>query len=324
MNQSNMYRLQMKETGSAAIPATCAIPQQKYMKPSHLLLLILMNGFWATTYSAFKLLSPVLDATDIATLRYGLAAAILFLFWFWLPGSSPRGRDLALAIVMGVIAFGFSPRLQVAGVQMGRAGDAAVLIALDPLIVSLCAAVFLRERIGPRRGAVFLAGLAGVAMVAEVWRPGFRLPALTADALIVLSLFCDAASSILGKGIVQRNGLLKVLAIAVASGALTNFLMGGASSLRAAHSLSLWDWSLVAYLAIICTVAGYLLWFAVIRETEVNTAALTIFVQPVAGTAIAVFLLGESLHWGQVIGGVVIGTALLLEFSSPAPAPVRG
>ncbi|HEV2319416.1 MAG TPA: DMT family transporter, partial [Verrucomicrobiae bacterium] len=246
-------------------------------------------------------------------------AAILSLLWFWLPGRTPRGRDLALAIVMGVIAFGFSPRLQVAGVQMGRAGDAAVLIALDPLIVSLCAALFLRERIGLRRGVVFLAGVAGVAMVAEVWRPGFRLPVLAADALIVLSLFCDAASSILGKGIVQRNGLLKILAIAVASGALTNFLMGGAASLRAAHSLLFWDWSLIAYLAVICTVAGYLLWFMVIRETEVNTAALTIFVQPVAGTAIAVFLLGESLHWGQVMGGLIIGTALLLEFSSPGP-----
>ena len=295
---------------------------QKDIKPSHLLLLILMNGFWATTYSAFKMLSPALDAVEIATLRYGMAAAILFLFWFWLPGRTPRGRDLACAIVMGIIAFGFSPRLQVAGVQLGRAGDAAVLVALDPVIVSLCAAIFLRERIGPRRCAVFVAGLAGVAMVAEVWRPGFRLPTLMADALIVLSLFCDAASSILGKGIVQRNGLLKVLAIAVAAGAFTNFLMGGASSLRVAQMLSLRDWSLLAYLAIVCTVAGYLLWFAVIRETQVNIAALTIFVQPVAGTVIAVLLLGESLHWGQVLGALTIGAALLVEFSSSSQAAV--
>ncbi|MGH7978593.1 MAG: EamA family transporter, partial [Limisphaerales bacterium] len=124
------------------------------------------------------------------------------------------------------------------------------------------------------------------------------------------------ASSILGKGIVQRNGLGKVLAIAVAAGACTNFLMGGASSLRVAHTLSLWDWSLLAYLAIVCTVAGYLLWFAVIRETRVNIAALTIFVQPLAGTAMAIVFLGESLHWGQIMGALTIGAALLIEFSS--------
>jgi drug/metabolite transporter (DMT)-like permease len=292
------------------------------MRPLHLFLLILMNGLWAATYSIFKVLSPVMNATEIATLRYGMAAAILFLFWHWLPGRAPRGRDLALVIVMGIVTFSFSPQLQVAGVQMGRAGDAAVLIALEPVIVSLCAAIFLRERIGPRRCGVFLAGLIGVAMVAEVWRPGFRLPALTADALIVLSLFCESACSILGKGIVQRNGMLKVLAIAIAAGALTNFLMGGASSVRAAELLSRRDWLLVAYLAVICTVAGYLLWFAVIRETQINIAALTIFVQPVAGTAIAVFLLGESLHRGQILGGMVIGVALLVEFSSSAPATV--
>jgi drug/metabolite transporter (DMT)-like permease len=288
------------------------------MKPLHLFLLVLMNVFWASTYSVFKTLSPVLDANDLATLRYGLAAAILFLSWYWLPGVAPRGRDLACAIVMGIIAFGFSPRLQVAGVQMGRAGDASVLIALDPIIVSIGAAVFLRERVGPRRWAGFAAAMVGAAMVAEVWRPDFRLPMLTADVLIVLSLFCDAASSIMGKGIVQRNGMLKSLAIAVAAGAATNFLMGGASSLRAMNALSLWDWSLVAYLAVICTVAGYLLWFAVIRETQVNTAALTIFVQPVAGMAIAMVLLGESLHWGQILGGTVIGAALIVELFSPA------
>ncbi|HTV41819.1 MAG TPA: DMT family transporter [Candidatus Sulfotelmatobacter sp.] len=158
------------------------------MRPLHLFLLVLMNVFWASTYSVFKTLSPVLDANDLATLRYGLAAAILFLSWYWLPGEAPRGRDLAGAIVMGIIAFGFSPRLQVAGVQMGRAGDASVLIALDPIIVSICAAVFLRERVGPRRWAGFAAAMAGAAMVAEVWRPDFRLPMLTADVLIVLSL----------------------------------------------------------------------------------------------------------------------------------------
>ncbi|HEY1787664.1 MAG TPA: DMT family transporter [Verrucomicrobiae bacterium] len=292
------------------------------MKPLHLFLLVLMNVFWAASYSVFKMLSPVLDANDLATLRYGMAAAILFLSWHWLPGRAPRGRDLACTIMMGVIAFGFSPRLQVAGVQLGRAGDASVLIALDPIIVSICAAVFLRERIGLRRWAGFTTAFVGATMVAEIWRPGFRLPALTADGLIVLSLFCDATSSIMGKGIVQRNGLLKCLAIAVASGAVTDFLMGGASSLRAAKLLSLWDWTLVAYLAVICTVAGYLLWFAVIRETQVNTAALTIFVQPIAGTAIAMVWLGESLHWGQIIGGIIIGAALLVELSSSTQATV--
>jgi drug/metabolite transporter (DMT)-like permease len=286
------------------------------MKPLHLFLLVLMNCFWASTYTVFKILSLVLNANELATLRYGMAAATLFLSWHWLPGKMPRGRDLASSIVMGIVAFGFSPLLQVAGVQMGRAGDASVLVALDPIIVSICAAVFLREHVSPRRWAGFVAAFAGVAMVAEVWRPGFRLPALTADVLIVLSLFCDATSSIMGKGIVQRNGMFKCLAIAVAAGAVTNFLMGGASSLHAAARLSLWHWSLIAYLAVICTVAAYLVWFAVIRETPVNTAALTIFVQPIAGTAIAMVFLGESLHWGQILGGFVIGAALVVELSS--------
>jgi drug/metabolite transporter (DMT)-like permease len=92
-------------------------------------------------------------------------------------------------------------------------------------------------------------------------------------------------------------------------------LMSGPSLMHATASLSLLDWSLLAYLSIICTVAGYALWFAAIRETQVNAAALTIFVQPVAGPAIAMALLGESLHWGEIWGALLIGVALIIGLS---------
>jgi drug/metabolite transporter (DMT)-like permease len=156
------------------------------MKPLHLMMLIVMNCLWAVSYSAFKALSPWLHAGGVATLRFGLAGAFLLLCWPWLPGLAPRGRDLVRSVVMGVIVFVFAPRLQVAGVQLGRATDASVLMALDPLVTSVGAAIFLREPIRPRRWMGFLLGLAGAVLMAEVWRPGFRLPALTANVWILL------------------------------------------------------------------------------------------------------------------------------------------
>jgi drug/metabolite transporter (DMT)-like permease len=59
-------------------------------------------------------------------------------------------------------------------------------------------------------------------------------------------------------------------------------------------------------------VAGYALWFVVIREAEVNLAALTIFVQPVVGVAVASIWLNESLRWGQLWGSLVIVAGLIV------------
>jgi drug/metabolite transporter (DMT)-like permease len=282
------------------------------MKPLHLILLLVMNCLWAVSYSAFKALSPWLNAGGVATLRFGLAGAVLMLCWPWLPGLAPRGRDRVRAMVMGVIVFVFAPRLQVAGVQMGQATDASVLMALDPLVTSLGAAFFLREHIAPRRWIGFLLGLAGAVLMAEVWRPEFRLPALTANALILLSFFCEAAYSVVGKPILGRAGLFKVLAVALMAGTAVNLLMDGWPAIRAAAVMPPQAWLLLAYLSLICTLAGYSLWFVVIREAEVNVAALTVFIQPVVGAVVAVAWLNESLRWGQLWGSLVIVAGLVV------------
>jgi drug/metabolite transporter (DMT)-like permease len=287
------------------------------MKPVHLILLVVMNCLWAGTYSAFKVLAPALDAGGVAALRFGLAGMVLLLCWPWLPGTAPRGRELVRAVVMGILTFGLAPRLQVAGVQMGRAADASMLIAMEPLIVSVAAVIFLHEPIGPRRWLGFVLGIAGVGLMSEVWRPGFHWPALAANALILLSLCCECAFSIMGKPLMKSAGLFKILGVAIASGALVNLLTDGPSAMRAASRLPFSDWVLLAYLGLICTLGGYALWFAVIRETQINTAALTVFIQPVAGTALAMIWLGEGLRWGQVIGGLVILAGLLIGFSRP-------
>ena len=288
------------------------------MKPLPLFLLLVMNCLWAVSYSAFKALSPWLDAGSVATLRFGLAGAVLLLCWPWLPGLAPRGRDLVRTMIMGVIVFVCAPRLQVAGVQMGQASDASVLMALDPLVTSVGAAIFLREHIAPRRWMGFLLGLSGAVLMAEVWRPGFQLPALTANALIFLSFFCEAAYSSMGKPVLQRAGLFKVLSIALMAGTSLNLFLDGGRTLRSSAAMPASAWLILAYLSLICTLAGYSLWFAVIKEAEVNMAALTVFVQPVVGAAVAVAWLGETLRWGQLWGSLVIVAGLIVGLQRQA------
>jgi len=287
------------------------------MKPLHLFFLIVMNCLWAVSYTVFKALSPYLNAGGVATLRFGLTGLILVLCWPLLPGCVPRGRDLVRTILMGIVVFMFAPRFQVAGVQMGQAADASVLMALDPLTTSLAAAIFLREHIRPRRWIGFVLGLAGALLMAEIWRPEFRLPALTANALIILSFFCEAAYSVICKPILPRAGLFKVLAVALIAGTAANLLVDGSSTIRAARIMPPYGWLLLVYLSLVCTLLGYSLWLVVIRESEVNVAALTIFIQPVVGVMVAVAWLNESLHWGQLWGSLVILAGLVIGLSRP-------
>jgi drug/metabolite transporter (DMT)-like permease len=188
-------------------------------------------------------------------------------------------------------------------------------MGFEPLITSVAAAIFLREHIGPRRWIGFCLGLSGVVFMAQVWRPDFKLPGLTANALIVASFIAETAYSVMGKPLIARASFLKVLAIALLAGTIVNAGIDGSHTFAAVRVMPLRVWLLVIYLAVVCTLAGYVLWFVVIRETEVNVTALTVFLQPVVGVIIACVWLGESVHWGQLWGSVAIIAGLVIALS---------
>jgi len=274
-----------------------------------------MNFFWAAVYSSYKVIGHDLPTGGIVTLRFGLAALSLLIVWPWLPGLAPRGRDLLVTCLMGLMLYVLGQRLQVGGNQLGTAGNSAVLMAVEPLVTSVAAALFLHEHIGPRRWAGFALGLAGVALLNGVWRTDFQWTGLEASLIFVSSFICEAAYSVLGKPIVSRAGVMKMLALSLSVGTLANLLIDGRETLALTARMSTEAWVLLLGLAIICTAIGYSVWFIVIRECPVNVAALTIFAQSVFGVAIAAVWLKEKLHWGQLFGSLTIVAGLALGLS---------
>jgi drug/metabolite transporter (DMT)-like permease len=285
------------------------------VRPSYLILLVILNCFWAGTLSVYKALSGQLEVGGIVTLRFGVAAAILCACWPWLPGRAPRGRDLLKTAVMGLIVFMAGHRVQVFGNKLGTAGNSSVLMGAEPLVTSVAAAFFLNEHIGPRRWAGFALGMLGVALLNGLGRGEFTWAGLTASLVFLSSFLCETAYSVMGKPLIERGGMMKILTLALVVGTAGNLLIDGPQTLRAALSLTWQSGLLVIYLATICTAIGYAAWFMVIRETDVNVTALTIFVQPLAGVAIAAWWLHEPLHWGQLWGGLMILAGLAVGLS---------
>ena len=287
------------------------------MKPSYLVILLLLNLCWAAIYSAYKVIGVEgeLSTGGIVTLRFGLSALCLLAFWRFFPGPAPRGKQFWVTCLMGFILFVVGQRLQVYGNQLGTAGNSSVLMAVEPLITSVAAALFLKEHLGPRRLAGFVLGLIGVAVLNRVWAADFQWSGLGASLLIILSFVCEAAYSVLGKPIVARASVMKMVAISLVVGTILNLLVDGPATLAAARHLNAKAWVLLLVMAVVCTAIGYSVWFLIIRECPVNVAALTVFSQAVFGTFIAAAWVGEKLHWGHLLGSLTIVCGLVIGLS---------
>jgi len=296
------------------------------MRPVYLALMIGMNLLWAGSYAVFKVLGENLPSGSIATLRFGFAALCVLVLWPWLPGKGPRGGDLVRVSLIGVFVFCLAPRLQIEGVHRGQAGDTSLLIALDPLITSLAAAICLSERVPPRRWWGCAMGMLGVLLLSQVWRADVRLlKGLLPNLLFIASFFGEATYSVLGKPALERVGTLKLLGGGLVAGTLTNVALDlsmKAPTFSVLPTLPTKAWVLLMYLAIICTVVGYGLWYVVIREAEVNLVGMTVFVQPVAGLLISVLWIGESVHWGQLWGSLAIITGLAVALRPDPELPL--
>ncbi len=272
-----------------------------------------MNLCWASVYSAYKIIG--LPASATVTIRFGLTAGVLLLAWPWLPGRSPRGTDLLKTCLMGLLLFVVGQRLQVYGNQIGTAGNSAVLMSLEPLVTSLAAALFLREHLGPRRLFGFALAMAGVALLNGAWRSDFQMIQLSASLLFVSSFACEAIYSVMGKPIILRASMMKMVTLSLIVGTAANLAIDGHATLTAAKGLPPSAWLLFAWLALVCTALGYFVWFVVIREAPVNVAALTIFAQTIFGMGIAAVWVGEKLQWEHFWGSLTIVCGLAIGLS---------
>jgi drug/metabolite transporter (DMT)-like permease len=286
------------------------------MRPSYLILLVVFNCFWAATLSMYKALAGSLEPGGIVTMRFGLAAVLVAVCWPWLPGKTPRGRDFFRAALMGLLVFMVGQRLQVYGNKLGgSAGNSAVLMGAEPLVTSVAAALFLREHIGPRRWTGFLLGMLGVALLNGLLRKDFQWAGLGASLIFMSSFAGESAYSVIGKPMLERAGVMKILGVGLIAGTIGNLLIDGRQTILAARVMPANCWWMVIYMATICSAIGYAVWFFAIRETDVNLVAMTIFVQPLAGLAIAALWLHEPLHLGQLWGSLAIVAGLVWGLS---------
>ncbi len=75
----------------------------------------------------------------------------------------------------------------------------------------------------------------------------------------------------------------------------------------------------IAYVALLPSIAAFLLWNQGVKMVGAATAGQFIHLMPVIGTLMAVIFLGEQLFWFHVIGALAIGAGVFLSLTEKSP-----
>jgi drug/metabolite transporter (DMT)-like permease len=269
---------------------------------------------WAGSYVAMKFAGAELPVGAVVTLRVAIASLLFLPLVFRNGFPHIAGRDWALIAGLGALNFTISPSLQVASLRYTQAIDLSILVAVEPIMTVLLAAVVLRERLGPRTRAAGAIALAGTLVLSGVvGAPGAEVTRerLIGNGMYIAATLCEISVTLAGGRLARRYdplaamGLMKMAGFAAAA-----VLYAGVWSDVSVEAVSGRAWGSVIYLGAAASVFGYGVWYWVLREVPVSQAALSLFLQPVAGTLFGYVLAAERVGWSTAAGGALILGAL--------------
>jgi drug/metabolite transporter (DMT)-like permease len=292
---------------------------------SALIALVVVNLLWAGSYTAAKESMRVLSPVELNGIRFTIAGLILLPFlWRGRSALQLSRADLPRLAMLCCCGFVLNKAAEFTGLNLTTASDTALLIASESMWTALLGWLVLHEVMHRSSIGGLLVGAIGVYIVLE---RGLNVPNLGSgrhllgDGLVVLALLFEAYYTVLGKSSLDRYPGLLITAVSVL-GSLVVWIPAAAINVAVAglpHMTST-TWIGVLYMAIPSTVIGYLVWMVALRYVTATAAAATLYLQPLAGTALAVVILSERPTWGTLAGGFCIIGGVWLAGRGPSPA----
>jgi len=221
---------------------------------------------------------------------------------------------------MGVLGFAAAFAFANWGIARSTATNAALLITVEPVSLILLSPLFLGERLTGRELVGAALTIVGATLVVLNGVPGLSVaiaPHWRGDLLLVLSGLAYAAYSLIGRDVLARHAVLPVTTWSMLWG-LTAMAPLGVLEWLGGHRPRWSGTAMIgtAYLGVVITAFGYLVWNWVLERVEAPRVALFVNIQPVVGALLGIWWLREPFTAYTMIGGALVLVGLHVALRS--------
>ncbi len=243
--------------------------------------------------------------------RFTLLAALLVTVAAFRRTSWPSWRAWRRQIVLGVLCQAAYLLLVFEGVTRGVPGGTAALIAaLQPLLVATVAGSLLGEHSTPRMWAGMFVGLVGVAVVVS-GDLGVTQAPLAVYLLPTAGMLSLASGTVLARRLRPAETLLETITMQAVVTAVLLMSLALASG-RATPPASAGFWWAVAWLIVLASLGGYVMYVFVAHTQGATVVSTLLFLTPPT-TMIWVYLMfGERVTIAGLVGLAISGAGVWL------------
>ena len=291
------------------------------MTTTYLKLLVTMT-VWGGTWVAARVVVQEVEPLAAATWRFFFSAVSLAMLVFWAHGGLPRltRRELVYVLALGTSGIFLYNICFLIGMQTLAAGHGALVVALNPVMVTLGAWWLLGEAMTPAKAVGSAIGLAGCLTVIGNGSPLTPLSGEVGrgDLLILACAVLWAAYTLISRKAMRTLSPLVSTAYASMAGwlmLLVTTLIAAPASL--APNYAPVSWAAILFLGLLGTTLGFTWFSQAVKRIGAARASIFINLVPLAAVLQGAWLLDERLGLPVLVGGLLVLAGVTLTQLQP-------
>jgi len=277
------------------------------------LYLALAASIWGGMYVVSKVILTKIPPLELVWLRYAVAFITLIILGMMTRQSwHIRKRDLPLILIIGAIGYALSIWAQFMGTKLTSAQMGAMITSATPAFMVIFARLLLQEKITFRKGLSITLATIGVLFIVGVddLGEGYQLGGI----FLGIAALSWALMSVLVKKVPSHYSqiVITTYAVLIAMILLTPFALYHMSFNQLQVLLQPEIGMGVLYLGVVSTAFAFFLWNKGLQMVDAGSGGLYFFFQPLVGTLLGWFFLGEQVGFAFWVGSLLILGGVLL------------
>jgi len=276
-------------------------------------------SIWGGMYVVSKVVLEVIPPFMLLAIRLALGfLALGAVIWVrnsksnTLPALSKR--ELWQSLLVGILGYGISLGFQFSGTKLSTASNGSLITSATPAFVLLFATFILHETSSTRRVIALVISTIGVLAVVDPRTAELSPSLFLGNILLFAAGLTWALYSVLVRKVARNIDLLISSSVMLLGGLPSSILLGiGEIRSQGIGAITPGIIGGILFLGIISTAVAMFLWNYAFAVLPATTASLTFFAQPVVGTLLGWFFLGEKITPLFLVGGVLIGIGILIS-----------
>ena len=264
--------------------------------------------FWSFNYIVGKVTLSHMDALTLAVLRAELVAVLLLIIYLTRRERTPlRGRDIWVFTYLGFFGYVVNQGCFIVGLGSTTSSHSAVLIASSPIMILLLASAMKLESLTLAKLLGMTLCFTGVVILETEHGSPMHSPLLTGDLVTLAGVIGFSAYAVLGKKVARTYDTVSMNTFNAAAAAILLMPLAVRQGLRLDWRSVGWvGWTGFLYMASLSAVAGYLLFYWLLRHMDASRVVAVNYFQPVLVVLLSIPLLGERPTARLVVSAALV------------------